>query len=95
MEHIGDGDNIKSIFESALSTLPEDKAKDIWPKYLEFLCWKNAEGMNLLTLSQVEERRSKALSNLGDISGLLNHLHRYESHGVYILLLIYRYIPML
>lgn len=39
--------------------------------------------MNLSTLNQTEVRRAKALSNLGDISGLLNHLHRYKSNDLF------------
>ncbi|EDO40717.1 predicted protein [Nematostella vectensis] len=79
LSHLNDDNNTRVLFEKVLSTMPKEKASDVWTKFIEF---ETTSG-DLSSILKVEKRRLQV------------YKEEFEQHETAVLVDRYRFLDLL
>ncbi|XP_047321570.1 cleavage stimulation factor subunit 77 isoform X2 [Impatiens glandulifera] len=83
LSRLNDEQNIRVLFERALSSLPQDKSIEVWDRFAQF---EQTYG-DLASMLKVERRRKEALSGTSEVgafeTSLKDIVSRYSFKGLY------------
>ena len=72
LSHLNEENNLRVLFEKAVSTIPKEKCREIWNLYLQF----EYNYGDLTSISKIEARKSKVYGTLE--TGILNVVNRFR-----------------